>query len=176
MEPAAHRPDHPAHPPKQNHHALYPGTFDPITNGHLGIIRRGLRIFDRITVLVAVNVDKKPLFDAEERCRLIRDCFPESDGRVTVDTTGDLIVNYAKEHGVHAIIRGLRAVSDFDYEFQLALMNRRLAPQVETVFLMTGFRWIYISSSSVKNAARFHGAITGLVPPHVEEALKAKFA
>ncbi len=156
--------------------ALYPGTFDPITNGHLEIIHRGLSLFDSITVIIAMNVSKTPLFSLEERFELIQECFKDFNGRVTVDYTNSLIVDYAVQHNIPAIIRGLRAISDFDYEFQLALMNRRLAPSVETVFLMTGFKWIYISSSGIKNAARFQGNINGLVPPHVEAALKRKFS
>jgi pantetheine-phosphate adenylyltransferase len=156
--------------------ALYPGTFDPITNGHIDIINRGLSLFDKIIVTIAVNVQKTPLFSLEERCALIQDCFKELDGRVEVGCTEGLIVDYALKNNSHAIIRGLRAISDFDYEFQLALMNRRLERTVETVFLMTGFRWIYISSTGIKNAARCKGNITGLVPAHVEKALKEKFA
>lgn len=156
--------------------AVYPGTFDPITNGHIDIIKRGLCLFHRIIVTVAINNQKSPLFSLEERCALIRECFKDLNGRVQVDATDGLIVDYAVRNKAHAIIRGLRAISDFDYEFQLALMNRRLERTVETVFLMTGFRWIYISSSGIKNAARHHGNITGLVPPHVEQALHDKFA
>ena len=156
--------------------ALYPGTFDPITNGHIDIIKRGLSLFDKIIVTVAINVQKTPLFSLEERCSLIAACFQEFDGRVDVGYTDGLIVDYALKNNAHAIIRGLRAISDFDYEFQLALMNRRLERSVETVFLMTGFRWIYISSTGIKNAARCKGNITGLVPEHVERALQDKFA
>lgn len=156
--------------------ALYPGTFDPITNGHIDIIRRGLCLFDRIVVTVAVNDQKTPLFSLAERCALISECFPDLDGRIEVGATAGLIVEYARQHGARAIIRGLRAISDFDYEFQLALMNRRLERSVETVFLMTGFRWIYISSTGIKNAARLQGNISGLVPAHVERALAEKFA
>ncbi len=156
--------------------ALYPGTFDPITNGHIDIINRGLSLFDKIIVTVAINVQKTPLFSLEERTTLISECFKDFDGRIEVGYTDGLIVDYALKNDAHAIIRGLRAISDFDYEFQLALMNRRLERTVETVFLMTGFRWIYISSSGIKNAARCKGNITGLVPPHVEKALKDKFA
>ena len=156
--------------------ALYPWTFDPITNGHIDIIRRGLCLFDRIVVTVAVNDQKTPLFSLAERCALISECFPDLDGRIEVGATAGLIVEYARQHGARAIIRGLRAISDFDYEFQLALMNRRLERSVETVFLMTGFRWIYISSTGIKNAARLQGDISGLVPAHVERALAEKFA
>ena len=156
--------------------ALYPGTFDPITNGHLDIIRRGLHIFEQITVVVAVNASKNPLFSLEERCGLIQECFQDLNGRLRVDYTSGLIVDYAVQHGIPTIIRGLRAISDFDYEFQLAMMNRRLAPLVDTIFLMTDFEWIYISSSGIKNAARFQANISGLVPAHVEAALKRKFS
>ncbi|MCL2791027.1 MAG: pantetheine-phosphate adenylyltransferase [Desulfobulbus sp.] len=155
--------------------ALYPGTFDPITNGHLNIIERGLRLFDRIIVTIAVNEQKAPFFSLEERLDMIRKCFPDSK-QVAVGYTDGLIVDYALRHGAQTIVRGLRALSDFDYEFQMALMNRRLEHSVDTVFLMTGFRWIFISSSSIKNAARCKGNITGLAPAHVVAALQEKFA
>ena len=156
--------------------ALYPGTFDPITFGHIDIIKRGLEIFDRIIVTVAVNAQKTPLFSLEKRCEMIRECFKGQEDRVEIGSTEGLIVEYALEKNARTIIRGLRAISDFDYEFQLALMNRRLQRSVETIFLMTGFRWIYISSSGIKNAARCHGNISGLVPKHVERALQDTFA
>jgi pantetheine-phosphate adenylyltransferase len=156
--------------------AVYPGTFDPITNGHIDIIKRGLHIFDRIIVTVAVNDQKTPLFSLEQRCAMISECFTGLEDRVKVGFTDGLIVEYALQQSARTIIRGLRALSDFDYEFQLALMNRRLERGVDTIFLMTGFRWIYISSSGIKNAARCHGNISGLVPKHVERALHEKFA
>jgi pantetheine-phosphate adenylyltransferase len=155
--------------------AVYPGTFDPITNGHVDIIKRALRLFDRVIIALAVNAQKKPLFTLEERIELINDCFSPDNNRVEVDTTNGLIVNYAIEKKACAIVRGLRAVSDFDYEFQLALMNRKLERRVETVFLMTGFRWIYISSSIIKDAAKHNGDVGGVVPAHVQAALKRKF-
>ena len=156
--------------------ALYPGTFDPITFGHIDIIKRGLEIFERIIVTVAVNAQKTPLFSLEKRCDMIRECFKGQEDRVAVGFTEGLIVEYARQKNAGTIIRGLRAISDFDYEFQLALMNRRLERSVETIFLMTGFRWIYISSTGIKNAARLQGDISGLVPAHVERALAEKFA
>ena len=156
--------------------AVYPGTFDPITMGHLDIIHRGLNLFDKIIIAIAVNVSKQPLFTTEERVRMIRDCFPEStSARIEVDTVDGLLVDYAYRKGAKAIIRGLRAVSDFDYEFQLPFMNRRIERDVETVFLMTGFRWIYISSTIIKEAARHGGDVSGLVPDHVCEMLREKF-
>ncbi|OGQ96881.1 MAG: pantetheine-phosphate adenylyltransferase [Deltaproteobacteria bacterium RIFOXYD12_FULL_57_12] len=156
--------------------AVYPGTFDPITMGHLDIINRGLEIFDRVVIAVAVHPAKTPLFSLEERLQMIRSCFPADEQRLEVEAVQGLLVNYAAQKGATAIIRGLRAVSDFDYEFQLALMNRRLQREVETVFLMTGFRWIFISSSIIKDAARHGGDVSGLVPDHVQECLRAKFA
>jgi len=165
----------PAAEPRAPRIALYPGTFDPITNGHIDIIERGLTLFDRVIVTIAINVQKVPLFTLEERSAMISTCFEDSE-RVSVGYTDGLIVDYALQNNAQTIIRGLRAVSDFDYEFQLALMNRRLERTVETVFFMTGFRWIYISSSNIKNAARCKGKITGLVPQHVERALQDKFA
>ena len=154
--------------------AIYPGTFDPITNGHVDIIKRSLRMFDRIVVSIAINPGKKPLFTLEERIELIENCFKNND-RIEVDTTDGLIVDHAIRKNACVIVRGLRAVSDFDYEFQLALMNRKLQRKVETVFLMTGLRWIYISSSIIKDAARHGGDISGVVPAHVLKALKQKF-
>ena len=155
--------------------AVYPGTFDPITNGHVDIIKRALRLFDRVIIAIAVNVQKTPLFTLDERIELIKKCFGPDNNRVEVDTTDGLIVNYAVQKKARAIVRGLRAVSDFDYEFQLALMNRKLERRVETVFLMTGFRWIYISSSIIKDAAKHGGDVSGVVPAHVQAALKQKF-
>jgi len=155
--------------------AVYPGTFDPITNGHVDIIKRALRLFDRVVIAIAINSQKAPLFTLEERIELIENCFGPNNNRIEVDTTSGLIVNYAIEKKACAIVRGLRAVSDFDYEFQLALMNRKLERKVETVFLMTGFRWIYISSSIIKDAAKHGGDVGGVVPAHVQAALKKKF-
>lgn len=155
--------------------AVYPGTFDPITRGHLDIIKRALTLFDKVVIAIAVNASKEPLFSDAERVKMIRDCFPEDEKRIEVDTVSGLLVDYAYTKGAKAIVRGLRAVSDFDYEFQLALMNRRIEREVETVFLMTGFRWIFISSSIIKEAARHGGDVSGLVPDHVCEKLREKF-
>ncbi len=152
--------------------AVYPGTFDPITMGHLDIIQRALNLFDKVIIAVGENVAKKTLFSLEERLEMIRDCFPPGDTRIEVTAVKGLLVDYAYTRGAKAIVRGLRAVSDFDYEFQLALMNRRIEREVETVFLMTGFRWIYISSSIIKEAARHGGDVSGLVPDHVCERLR----
>jgi pantetheine-phosphate adenylyltransferase len=155
--------------------AVYPGTFDPITMGHLDIIERALSIFDRLIIAVAENPSKQPLFSLEERIKMIRACFPATEKRLQVDTVDGLIVDFAYRKGAKAIVRGMRAVSDFEFEFQMALMNRRLEREVETIFLMTGFRWIYISSSIIKDAARHGGDISGLVPDHVCEKLREKF-
>lgn len=156
--------------------AIYPGTFDPITNGHVDIIKRALQMCDKIIIVIAINAAKEPLFSVEERIDMINQCFGGTQDRIEVDTTSGLIVDYAVNSGACAIVRGLRAVSDFDYEFQLALMNRKLQRKVETVFLMTGFRWIYISSSIIKDAARHGGDISGVVPAHVKKALQKKFS
>lgn len=156
--------------------AVYPGTFDPITNGHVDIIKRALQLFDKIIIVIAINVQKQPLFTLEERIEMINDCFSNSSDQIEIDTTDGLIVDYAVKKGARAIVRGLRAVSDFDYEFQLALMNRKLERKVETVFLMTGFRWIFISSSIIKDAAKHNGDVSGVVPAHVKTALKKKFS
>ena len=159
----------------QDRVAVYPGTFDPITMGHLDIIQRALHLFDRVIVAVAKNPTKTPTFSVEERLAMIRACFPGGDPRVEVDSVDGLLVDYAYRRGAKAIVRGMRAVSDFEFEFQMALMNRRLEREVETVFLMTAFRWIYISSSIIKDAARHGGDVSGLVPDHVCERLREKF-
>ena len=155
--------------------AVYPGTFDPITNGHLDIITRALHLVDRLIIVIAVNVGKKPMFSLEDRLTMIKRCFPAHEDRIEVDFCEGLLVDYAAGKEASIIIRGLRAVSDFDYEFQLALMNRWLQKGIETVFLMTGFRWIYISSSIIKEAAINGGDVKGLVPDHIYEKLKEKY-
>ncbi len=155
--------------------AVYPGTFDPVTNGHLDVIRRGLSMFDRVIVAVGINPGKAPLFTFEERIEIMNEVLDSTD-RVEVAGFEGLLVDFAREVGACAILRGLRAVSDFEYELQRALMNRKLDRCIETVFLMTGFRWIYISSTIVKEAARFGGSLEGLVPPLVEERMRQKYS
>jgi pantetheine-phosphate adenylyltransferase len=155
--------------------AIYAGSFDPVTNGHLDIIRRGLELFDHLIVAVARNPEKKPLFEVEERIEMIREAT-EYQARVTVEAFQGLLVDFAREKRVHVFIRGLRALSDFEYEFQLALMNRRLNRDIDTIFLMTGFRWFYVSSRIIKEAASFGGSVEGLVPDVVNRRLKEKYS
>lgn len=154
--------------------AVYPGTFDPITMGHADIINRALDLFDKVIVAVAVNSAKDPVFDLEERIQMIEETFKDHD-RIEVSSVSGLVVDYAYQQKAKAIVRGIRAVSDFDYEFQLALMNRKLNREVESVFLMPGFRWIFISSSIIKDAARNGGDVSDLVPEHVNHKLNSKF-
>jgi len=154
--------------------AVYPGTFDPVTNGHIDLVERGLKLFDKLIVGIGVNIAKKPLFSVEERVDMLRKTAG-ADDRVEITTFNGLLVDFALEKDACAILRGLRAVSDFDYELQLALMNRKLSRKIETVFLMTGFRWIFISSTIVKEAARFGADLSDLVPPLVSQRLREKF-
>jgi pantetheine-phosphate adenylyltransferase len=155
--------------------ALYPGTFDPPTNGHIDIIQRSLAIFDRVVVAIAVNVRKQPLFTTEERMQLIREAISPRKN-LEVDAFTGLLVDYVRRRGARVVIRGLRAISDFEYEFQLAHMNRKLAPGVDTVFLPTTQENFYVSSSLVKEIASFGGDVTGVVTENVAKALKAKYA
>ncbi len=155
--------------------AVYPGTFDPITMDHLDIVDRALNLFDKVIIGIAINPDKKPLFTIEERLKMIRQCFPEGYSRIEVDTVSGLLVDYALKRKATALVRGLRAVSDFDYEFQLALMNRKLVRDVDTIFLMPGLRDIFISSSIIKVAASHGGDVSDMVPDHVEKLLHKKF-
>ncbi|MEW5723879.1 MAG: pantetheine-phosphate adenylyltransferase [Thermodesulfobacteriota bacterium] len=154
--------------------AIYPGSFDPITNGHLSIITRGLKIFDKIIVAVAINPQKASLFTVEERLDMLREVLAEHRG-VEVDTFDGLLVDYAKKRQANVLLRGLRALSDFEYEFQLALMNRRLEREIQSVFLMTDYKWFYISSTIIKEAASLGGDIRGLVPDLVHRRLKEKY-
>ncbi len=155
--------------------AVYPGSFDPITNGHVDIINRGLGIFNKIIVLVGYNPNKlTTLFSVEERIAMIRDVIGD-DSRVKVDSFSGLLVDYVGKSGTSCILRGLRAMSDFEYEFQLALINRKLRRNIETVFLMTGSKWFYCNSGVVKQAASLGGSVRGLVPNIVLKKLKEKF-
>ncbi len=153
--------------------AIYPGSFDPITNGHIDIIKRASLMFDKVIVAVAQNKNKKPLFSEQERVEMIRDSIVEIP-HVSVDSFQGLLVKYAQETGSIAIIRGLRAVSDFEYEFQMALMNRKLAKDIITVFLMPHERYSYLNSSIVKELAMLDGDIDCFVPVHVKEKLLEK--
>ena len=153
--------------------AVYPGTFDPITNGHADILRRSLSIFDRVVVALAENVRKAPLFSLDERKAMIVEALGR-DPRLEVDAFQGLLVDYCKKRGATVVIRGLRALADFEYEFQQAHMNRHLAPQVETLFLMTSEESFYVSSSLVKEVALMGGDVSRMVPPAVVAALARK--
>jgi pantetheine-phosphate adenylyltransferase len=155
--------------------AVYPGSFDPITNGHVNIIQRGRKMFDELIVLVAYNPQKKTLFSVEERVEMIREVVKECPN-VRVDCFHGLLVDYVRNAEANVILRGLRALSDFEYEFQLALINRRLNRDIETVFLMTGYRWFYTSSTIINEAASFGGSVEGLVPDIVNRKLQEKYA
>jgi len=153
--------------------AIVPGSFDPITNGHLDIIQRAAHLFEHVTVAVAINSGKAPLFPLEERVEMAREVCGNLLN-VSVETFDGLLVEYAVRRGATAIVKGLRAVSDFEYELQMALMNRRLYPGVETVFMMTGAEYSYLSSSIVKEIARLGGSVEGLVPDSVRQRLRQK--
>ena len=153
---------------------VYPGSFDPITNGHVDIINRGLTMFEKIIILVGYNPNKKTLFSVEERIAMIEETIGDNP-KVRVDSFSGLLVDYVKKSEACCILRGLRAMSDFEYEFQLALINRRLKRNIETVFLMTGSKWFYCNSSIVKEAAGLGGSVKGLVPDVVLKRLKEKF-
>jgi pantetheine-phosphate adenylyltransferase len=160
-------------PRSRSHLAVFPGSFDPITNGHVDIIERGLSVFDAVVVALLVNPEKQPLFSVEERVEILRQVF-RRERRVRIDTFSGLLVDYAVRVGAGVIVRGLRAVSDFEYEFQMALMNRRLDPRIETVFMMPAETYSYLSSRLVKEVFQLGGSVSGLVPPVVERRLRDK--
>jgi pantetheine-phosphate adenylyltransferase len=160
--------------PAGAHLAIYPGTFDPITNGHWDILRRALGLFDHVVVALAVNVNKRPLFPLTQRMKMIRDVVGK-DPRVEVDSFRGLLVDYARSRGARFLIRGLRAVADFEYEFQFAHMNRQLAPEIETIFLPTNEESFFVSSSLVREVGRMGGDVSRLVPSAVMPTLKKKF-
>ena len=154
--------------------AVFPGSFDPITNGHVDIIARGLSVFDEVTIAILMNPEKRPLFTVEERVGIIREAY-RGNRRVKVDTFSGLLVDYAERAGASVIVRGLRAISDFEFEFQMALMNRRLNPRIETVFMMPAESYSYLSSRLVKEVFQLGGSVSGLVPPVVERRLREKY-
>lgn len=156
--------------------AIYPGSFDPITNGHVDLVNRTLRVFDKVIVAIATNPDKDhSLFTVQERLRMIDQVFAGANGRVSADSFQGLLVDYAERKGATVVIRGLRAISDFEYEFQMAMMNHRLKPKLETFFMMTGESEFYTSSRLVKEVVSLGGNVTGLVPDNVLKKLKEKF-
>ena len=157
--------------------AVYPGSFDPPTMGHLSLVERGLFLFDKIVVAVAKNSAKAALFSTEERVEMLRQSLADyKPGQVEVDSFDGLLVDYAKRKNASALLRGLRATADFEYEFQMAMVNRHLEPGIQSVFLMTDYRWLYISSTIVKEAASYHADVSEMVPPPVAARLKQKFA
>jgi pantetheine-phosphate adenylyltransferase len=155
--------------------AVYPASFDPITNGHLDLIGRSARLFDEVIVAVATNVAKQPLFTLEERIEMIESATRDLSN-VRIDSMSGLTVDYARERGSPIIIRGLRALADFEYEFEMAMMNSHLYPEIETVFLMTSAKWFYVSSSRLREVVRFGGDVSPFVPKLVAEKLQQKLA
>jgi pantetheine-phosphate adenylyltransferase len=156
--------------------AIYPGSFDPITNGHVDLVKRTLRVFDTVIIAIATNLEKdRSLFTLDERLEMVREVFSETKGRVKAESFQGLLVDYAERKGSAVIIRGLRAISDFEYEFQMAMMNHRLKPKLETFFMMTGESEFYISSRLVKEVVSLGGDVSGLVPGNVLEKLATKF-
>ena len=153
---------------------IYPGSFDPVTNGHLSILRRALTIFDSVTIAVASNPMKNTLFTLEERMHMIREST-KNDKKVLVDSFHGLLVDYVKRKGTNVILRGMRALSDFEYEFQMSLMNRKLRRNIQTIFMMTDYKWLYTSSTIIKEAASYGGSCKGLVPDIVCHRLKEKY-
>ena len=153
--------------------ALYPGTFDPPTNGHVDLIQRGSKIFDHLTVAILINPVKNPLFSVEERVEMLKEATA-GIGNVAIATFDGLMVEFARRQGATAVLRGIRAISDYEYEFQMALMNRRLAPEIETVFLQPAGRYSFVSSRMVKEVFSFGGDVSGLVPPNVLKRLRAR--
>ncbi len=153
--------------------AIYPGSFDPVTNGHLDLIERGAKLFDRLVVAVLQNVEKDPLFTVPERVEMLREVTcPWAN--VEVDVFGGLLVEYARRRKAQALLRGIRAISDYEYELQMAMMNRKMEPNIETVFMMPSVRYSYLSSRLVREIARLGGSLKDLVPPLVEERIRAK--
>ena len=153
--------------------AIYPGSFDPVTNGHLDLIGRGEKMFDHLIVAVLKNVEKEPLFSLNERVEMLREVTKQWEA-VEVDVFEGLLVDYARKRGAGVILRGIRAVSDYEYELQMALMNRKLEPQLETVFMLPGESYSYLSAKLVREIAHLGGPLTGLVPPQVEQRLRSK--
>ena len=153
---------------------VYPGTFDPITNGHLSILTRALKVFDKLIIAISNNPQKAPLFTMEERIFMIREVLKDQPN-VEIDSFDGLLVDYVVKKKTNVVIRGLRAMSDFEYEFQMALMNRKLNREVQSIFLMTDYKWFYISSTIIKEAASLGGDISGLVPAIVAKMLRKKF-
>lgn len=154
--------------------AICPGSFDPVTYGHIDIVQRGAKVFDEIVVAVFNNQSKQPLFNVEERVALLKEATKDIPN-VSVDACDGLLMDYAKQKNAHAILRGLRAVSDFEYEMQITAMNRKLNEDIETFFVMTNNQYSFLSSSIVKEVAKYHANVSDLVPPVVEQALKEKF-
>ncbi len=153
---------------------VYPGTFDPFTNGHLSLVNRALTLFDTVIIAIAENPGKKPLFSVAERLSMIRKVM-EGNDRVEVDSFSGLTVEYVVRKNSNAILRGIRGSSDFEYEFQLALMNRKLNPRVQSIFLMTDYKWFYISSTIIKDAAKLGAEVSSFVPPYIHDKLKERF-